>query len=161
MTKRLVPDRVQLGSMYNVPLSSATRFKGDQRISNPQGLRTALGFLLPEWQRPFVWEDGQCVRFIESIWKGPPLGSYTVNLKVDSEFDGYLIDGQQRLTSIERYLSDEFPVFGYKWSEVTLVDRRVFETGYIFPYYETRSDDENYLREYYELMNFGETPHES
>ena len=73
--------------------------------------------------------------------------------------DGLLIDGQQRLRSLERYLDGEFPVFGYRWSEVTIVDRRFFEMSTIFACYVTETEDEDYLRSYYDMTNFGGTAH--
>jgi hypothetical protein len=158
MNTRKMPDRVQLGQSFNGPMMAATRFAKGDNFDNPEGLRTVLGWLLPPWQRGFVWTDDQCVSFIESIWRGIPLGTYTINMAFGSRFDGWLIDGQQRMRALERYLADELPVFGYRWSEITEVDRRMFGS-FIWNYYETRSDDEVYLRSYYNLMNFGGTAH--
>ena len=50
-------------------------------------------------------------------------------------------------------------MFGYRWSEVTLVDQRFFETGAHFHCYITESEDEAYLKSYYNMMNFGGTAH--
>jgi len=115
MDIRVMPERVELGHMFNSPMSSAMRWMTkEDRFPNPKGLRTVMGMILPEWQRPFVWTDRQCISFIESAWRGVPLGTYTLNMRMGSPFDGYLIDGQQRMRAIERYLSDEYPVFGYR-----------------------------------------------
>lgn len=158
--KRVMPDQVNLGQSFAGPMMSATRFRDNHhdRFPNPKGLRTVMGMLLPEWQRPFVWSEDQCVRLLESVWRGIPIGTYTINMCYGSGFDGYLIDGQQRMRAIEMYLEDAFPVFGYRWSEVTAVDRRLFDVT-PFPYYETRSKDEAYLKSYYNLMNFGGVAH--
>jgi hypothetical protein len=153
-----MPEKISLGQMYNGPMSSATRFCSKDRFDNPNGLRTVLGWILPEWQRPFVWKEGQQVSWIRSVWLDIPLGTYTINMQYGSPYDGLLVDGQQRMRSLERYLNDEFTVLGYKWSEVTEVDRRFFE-GTIWQYYEVRTDDEDYLTNYYNLLNFGGTPH--
>lgn len=160
MANRLMPEPVNLGQMFNGPMASAMRWRDKtDRFPNPDGLSTVMGMLLPEWQRPFVWTDAQCISFIESAWRGVPLGSYTINLRLGSRFDGYLIDGQQRMRAIERYLDNEFTAFGFRWEQVTDTDRRVWRMLVKFNCYETRSDDGEYLRDYYNLMNFGGTAH--
>lgn len=64
------------------------------------------------------------------------------------------------MSALEDYVNDKFSVFGYLWSEVTDVDRRRFENVTLFPSYITRSDNEHYLRCYYDMLNFGGTPHQ-
>lgn len=157
--QRLMPDRAELGQMFSGPMCSATRFQNRDKFDNPRGLRSVLGWLLPPWQRGFVWTDDQSIRFIESAWRGLPLGTYTINIAYGTGFDGWLIDGQQRMRALERYINDEFPVLGYRWSEVTDTDRAAFEISRVWNYYETSSKDENYLASYYNIMNFGGTPH--
>lgn len=136
-------------------------FKEDRYgTGNPLGLRVVMGYFLPTWQRPLVWTEEQKVRLIESAWKGLSIGTYTYNrARLGSPYDNLLIDGQQRLHAIECYLNDEFPVFGYRWSEVTKVDRRVWEMTIHFRSYITETENETYLRDYYNLMNFGGTAH--
>ena len=155
---RRMPSAINLGQMLQGPMSSAMRFHGCDRINNPNGLRTVMGFILPPWQRGFVWTEPQCVRFIESLWLGVPVGTYSVNLLFGSQYDGWLIDGQQRMRALERYLAGDFPVLGWKWPDVTEVDRRVFG-NLPWPYFQTSSKDEQYLAGYYNLLNFGGTGH--
>jgi len=156
---RLMPPKARLGSHYASTMGQPmmTRRKSDYDLA---GRRSVMGFPLPSWQRPFVWIETQCVKFMESAWRGLYLGTYTYNQTYGNpEFDGILIDGQQRMTALQMYLDDAFPVFGYRWSEVTEVDRRFFEMGTIFASYVTDSTDEAWLRSYYDMMNFGGTAH--
>ena len=63
----------------------------------------------PEYQRNYIYADGKRdVAVIESILKGYPLGLFYFN-KVDG---GRLevLDGQQRITSFGRYVTDKFAV---------------------------------------------------
>jgi hypothetical protein len=89
-------------------------------------------FKIPPFQRPVVWTQNQCIRFIESCWLGFDIGSYVVN-KVEwrgefiHEADGYLLDGLQRITAIKKYINNEFKVFGYCWNELDRVEQRRFE----------------------------------
>ena len=55
---------------------------------------------------------------------------------VAKKFSGWLVDGQQRLTTIERYWEDQFPVFGLFWSELTKPECRRY-TGVKFGHYES------------------------
>lgn len=74
--------------------------------------------LLPDFQRPFVWKDGQRLRLFDSIVKGLPIGSLmiwrtTQQVAIKRELDGlvlpapakeltrsYLLDGQQRMFTL-------------------------------------------------------------
>jgi hypothetical protein len=162
--ERKMPNRLNLGRQYtSVMAAPMMRLRERQERPaeyNPLGLRTVMGFCLPTWQRPLVWTEAQMVAFIESAWLGINLGTYTYNQVVGSKYDGFLVDGQQRMYALERYLADAFPVFGYRWSEVSVVDRRIWEMSTIFASYVTETEDEEYLRNYYNLTNFGGTPHE-
>lgn len=135
----------------------------DPDFDNREGLRTVMGYNLPSWQRGEVWSDEQKVKFIESAWMGLGLGTYTVNVPpfdedVPHRLDNLLIDGQQRISAIRDYLNDELVVFGARWSEVDIPDQRRFKQTK-FACYQTESTDEAYLRNYYDLMNFGGTAH--
>jgi hypothetical protein len=164
VTDRKMPQRLDLGR----PSSATMAFPmGNLRDAienpskfNPRGQRTVMGFILPSWQRGLVWTDAQKIAFIESAWRGIPLGTYTYNqASIGSPLDNLLIDGQQRMSAIEDYLGDRFPIFGCKWSELTDADRREWKLTVIFANYMTTSEDEDFLKSYYDLMNFGGTAH--
>jgi hypothetical protein len=163
MSERL-PEPVQLGSHYDsviyALLMQADTTADDPVWFNPTGERTVLGFPLPSWQRGSVWGSRQQVSFIESVWRGIPLGTYTYNSMVheNPKFRGLLIDGLQRLTAISDYTLDAFPVFSLYYSELTRVEKRRFGMTK-FCSYEYNSANESELRAYYNLMNFGGTAH--
>jgi len=156
---RLMPDRIDLGRGFDGSIAEPMLHweKGDDE--NPDNLRAVMGYFLPTWQRGLVWSDDQKVKLLESCWLGLPIGTYTFNRKWGSKYDNLLIDGQQRLHAIQCYLSDEFPVFGYRWSETTVIDKRRFKTSVKFGSYICETDDEQYLRNYYNMMNFGGIAH--
>ena len=159
--KQVMPKPVDLGRLMNGCMGEPIinyEDKGNYN-QNPQGLRTVMGYNVPDWQRPLVWSMDQNVKLIESLWLGLPIGTYTFNRKYGSKFDNLLIDGQQRMNAIEMYLNDVFNVFGYTYSETGLVDKRYFRNSAHFPAYITETDDETYLRNYYNMMNFSGTHH--
>jgi len=81
--------------------------------------------VLPEIQRDFVWKKKNVLLLFDSLYRGLPIGFMLVwkaktavptkNIKHShtlSRFYGYLLDGQQRLTAIQRVRdhSDSYPL---------------------------------------------------
>lgn len=164
MTDRKMPTRIDLGrasaTTMGHPMNNRRNALAEPAQFNPHGLRTIMGYNLPTWQRGLVWTQAQKIAFIESAWRGIPLGTFTYNeAEIGSPLDNLLIDGQQRLHAVEEYLDDKFPVFGWRWSELTDADRRGWTLTLVFASYKTTSEDEDFLRSYYDLMNFGGTAH--
>jgi len=63
----------------------------------------------PEYQRSYFYADGKKdVAVIESILKGYPLGLIYFNKVSDDHLE--VLDGQQRITSFGRYVTDKFAV---------------------------------------------------
>lgn len=165
LANRLMPSRLDLGdhaqSTMSFPiLQYRNALKGKPEAENIFGYREVMGFFLPSWQRGSVWTESQKIALMESAWKGINIGTFTYNVAgIGSPYDNLLIDGQQRMQALQDYIEDKFPVFGYRYSETTVVDRRMFEMSTHFNSYRTQSEDETFLREYYNLMNFGGTAH--
>ena len=65
----------------------------------------------PEYQRNYIYADGKRdVAVIESILKGYPIGLIYFNKVGEDKFE--ILDGQQRITSIGRFLTNKFPIIG-------------------------------------------------
>ena len=61
----------------------------------------------PEYQRNYIYADGKKdVAVIDSILRGYPLGLIYFNQTSDDKFE--VLDGQQRITSIGRYIAGKF-----------------------------------------------------
>lgn len=76
-----------------------------------QGLFGLSGKLTiqPEYQRNYIYADGKKdVAVIESILKGYPLGLIYFVKKPNNKFE--VLDGQQRITSIGRFVTNKFAV---------------------------------------------------
>ena len=162
MIKRLMPEPARLGQHMSSVVGQAVLHwqNKDDRPENTLGYREVMGYFLPTWQRGLVWDQGQQVKLIESIWRGLNIGTYTFNrTSKPHPYDNLLIDGQQRLYALQCYLENRFPVFGYRWADLTVPDRRGFEISRHFHCYITDSTDDAYLRSYYNMTNFGGTAH--
>lgn len=90
-------------------------------------------FVIPNYQREFVWDDTRMSRFIESILLGLPIPYL---FSADSE-DGSIeiVDGSQRLRTLAKFLNNEFSLSnleiltncnGMKFSEFVEARRRRF-----------------------------------
>ena len=63
----------------------------------------------PEYQRNYIYADGKKdVSVIDSIIKGYPLGLIYFNKVADDKFE--ILDGQQRITSIGRFVTGKFAI---------------------------------------------------
>lgn len=63
----------------------------------------------PEYQRNYIYADGKKdVAVIQSVLKGYPIGLIYFTKVSDNEFE--VLDGQQRITSIGRFLTGKFPI---------------------------------------------------
>lgn len=70
----------------------------------------------PEYQRNYIYADGKRdVAVIESILKKYPLGLIYFNEASENNFE--ILDGQQRITSIGRYVTDKFAIKDEKGME--------------------------------------------
>ena len=65
---------------------------------------------IPEFQRRYVWTDRQASRLIESLIIQCPIPVIYMNQERDESFS--VIDGNQRLNSLKRFLEDGFPLSG-------------------------------------------------
>lgn len=179
MVEMRLPKKIELGQLSQSPVYSLWhRFNSqgkEQTYDNvcDEGPRL-MSFVLPSFQRGVVWTDAQMVRFIESLHYGVYPGTYTYNstyhLK-ENRFVGadgktyyrrgnWLLDGQQRLTSLHRYFTNEWPVFNLFWADLDRQEQMGFLMNAIFPEYETKFDDEFRCRQLYDLMAFGGVPHQ-
>ena len=66
----------------------------------------------PDFQRNFVWKPEQQSQFIESVILNFPLPAFYINKNIKGKY--IIVDGRQRLTTLKRFLKDEFKLKGLK-----------------------------------------------
>lgn len=136
----------------------------------PWAARFVMGMPVPTWARGLEWNVGLKSRFISAVWSGADLGSYLTNdwcepaetgraLADNSEI---LVDGQQRLHSLEMYFLDRLAVPDAQgqprvWSELDNGERKRFLST-IFSHARVSSGDEVALRKTYDLCAQGVVP---
>jgi len=172
-----MPQRVLETSTHQYPIDVlALRFEkyladpSSVQEKYPWAARFVMGFPVSSWQRELVWNAGQQSRFIVAVWAGADLGSYLTNdwcgssggrmaLAENSEI---LINGQQRLHSLQQYFMDQLAVPDAQglprvWSEIGNGERKRFLST-IFVHSSVSSDDEMALRKTYDLCAMGVAP---
>jgi hypothetical protein len=136
----------------------------------PWAARFVMGMPVPTWSRGLEWNVGQQARFITAVWSGADLGSYLTNdwcepadtgraLAENSEI---LVDGQQRLHSLEEYFLDRLAVPDAQgqprvWSELGNGERKRFLST-IFTQASVSSGEEVALRKTHDLYAQGVVP---
>lgn len=172
-----MPQRTLATSTHQCPIDVLAcrleKYQADPSSAHdkyPWAARFVMGIPVPSWQRHLVWNVGQKARFITAAWSGADLGSYLTNEWSDTAVAGrglaenseILIDGQQRLHSIEEYFLDRLAVADVQgqprvWSEVNNGERKRFLST-IFAHSSVCSDDEVALRKTYDLCAIGLMP---
>ncbi len=69
-------------------------------------------FFIPPYQREFIWNERQQSQFIESVIMGLPIPM--MFLAEDEEGSFEIVDGTQRIQSLEAFLSDDLELEGLK-----------------------------------------------
>ena len=114
----------------------------------------------PEYQRNYIYADGiKDVAVIDSILKGYPLGLiYFVKVN-ENEFE--VLDGQQRITSIGRYVSNKFAIKDSNGMEqyfdgiASDKQRKILDTGLLI--YECEGE-ESEIKEWFKTINIAGVP---
>lgn len=68
---------------------------------------------VPHYQRNYVWQKEEKSRFIESVFLGVPIMPFLVSVSGD-EAELEIIDGSQRIRTLEEYCGDGFKLSGLK-----------------------------------------------
>lgn len=157
---RLIPDTWFQASSMATTMSFVTSSSRKLARTLEPGERSIGWFTLPDFQRAPVWTEAQKIRFVESCWIGLPIGAFIWNDAPGTPFDQWLLDGQQRITAVMEYVADAFPVLGHRFSELTEVDYRIWDMAVAFPCLKTNLRNEAQLREVYDRLAYGGTPHE-
>lgn len=74
-------------------------------------LLTAYKLTIPDFQRSFVWKKSKKYQLISSLFKGFPIGALTL---YEDKGQYYIIDGLQRINTLQQYLSSPAKIVGFK-----------------------------------------------
>lgn len=128
--------------------------------------RQLLGLVLPPWQRKEVWTLAQKVRFVEGIFLGLGCGYYVTNglewdeRGVSAPMSGWLLDGQQRISALRDFIQGGMVVFGdVTFASLDEPQKRRFLREPFSCHELEYTDNEAVLKELYNRLNFGGTPH--
>lgn len=102
-----VEDESLLDDDGGVKQFAITSYGADYTVDSLVKRMNAGAFTIPSFQRRFVWSQKHASRFIESLLMGLPIPS--IFLYKESDTNQHLvIDGQQRLTTLQSYYNGSF-----------------------------------------------------
>ena len=82
-------------------------------------LLTAYKLTIPDFQRSFVWKKNKKYQLISSLSKGFPIGAITL---YEDKGQYYIIDGLQRINTLQQYLSSPSEIVGFKEYYIKISD---------------------------------------
>ena len=120
----------------------------------------AEGLVLePDFQRGHVWTIEQRIAFMEFIIKGGKCPDILFNApnwtSVSADGTYVLVDGLQRITTLQMFLNNEFPVFGGYYKKDIQGKMPRFEIRVRVNTLKTRKE----VLQWYLELNTGGTPH--
>lgn len=95
------------GNLYPIENFKLTTTPNDFNISTIISFLDAGVFVIPDFQRNYVWDISKASKLIESLLIGLPIPQMFLYEKSRNKF--YIIDGQQRLMSIYFFVKGRFP----------------------------------------------------
>ena len=114
----------------------------------------------PEYQRNYIYaHEGKETAVIESVLKGYPIGLIYFNKTSDGKFE--VLDGQQRITSLGRFVTEKFPIKDDDGNELTYDGmakdkiKRILETKLTI--YECEGD-ESEIKAWFKTINIAGVP---
>ena len=130
-------------------------------INEAKGLYGLDGNLIiqPEYQRNYIYGDGKKdVAVIESILNDYPIGLIYFVKTLDGKFE--ILDGQQRITSIGRFVTNKFDIFiegkPYNFDGLPL-DLKTKINEYTLTVYEC-TGTESEIKKWFETINIAGVP---
>lgn len=177
--KVVLPEPLLSGSPSSRTIGDLTREREPEYEHMFEPGQEVLGhYYLPPFQRPPSWSEEQSARLIESLHMKVSIGNFvvtnsdckmvTVNtpegpVKRMPKTCDWLLDGQQRMRAILRYIQNDLVVFKgtpheHRYDDLDKVQKRIFR-GLTVGYTVIPAGTEDEMRRIYDLMNFGGTAH--
>lgn len=174
MNKNRIPKSIDLGRIYDFNMDTIwvhyeehieKKRNNEAFVKTTTAKRYACGYPLPDFQRPACWNIEQKTRFIESVYLGLFIGTLCIHEPdwegadaTPTQYSGLLIDGQQRLLTIEDYWNDKFKVFGLYFSQLTRPERHRFLQA-PFKQYKVNINNTEKIKDLYNRLALGGTAH--
>ncbi len=121
---------------------------------------TFYNFVIPDFQREFVWKKSKQQQLLDSILKGFPIGAITLYDNVE-ERNYLIIDGLQRINTLGLYLKSPSKIISYREYSKTIdeeIDKYLSKFGFkISIYVSIKREIKNWYNELDEFMSYKKT----
>ena len=107
--------------------------------------------LHPPYQRNFIWSSKDQKLLIDSIMKGYPLPNFFIYRKNDDTYD--MVDGQQRATTISKYVKGDFADSGKNFYKDIDQDKFMSYILNVTEVYDIDTPNGESLEDFYSLVN--------
>ena len=108
---------------------------------------------VPDYQRAYVWSSKQQANYLESLSKNMPLFGPVINIDTRTG-DQWIMDGQNRIMTIYRFLSDEIKYKDIYFSELPDHEKRKIKNMKM-SYTETRDWTRNQCQDFFMRIQEG------
>lgn len=142
-TEMIVPKRIQY-NIYNRCIQDLMLWLEDG------------SYYVPDYQRPYIWNQEQKELLIDSILSNLPIGNIFLNEIKLAIYE--IVDGQQRLLTIQDFLNDKFTYQGKLYSELDSACKWHI-SNFTIATYTTYFTERKSIIELFYRLNWAGTPH--
>lgn len=163
----MIPEKLKFGRIREFDIGMLLHHleKHVQEVRVDDIRMYVCGYPVPKLvQRELCWSKEQKIAYIESIWLGLPLDPVCIHAEdwdknnIPVPFSGWVLDGQNRIESIESYVKGQYAVYGLLYPDLPDKTKHRFCNSKLV-HIEAEFWDLDKIQDFYQRKAYGGTPH--